>query len=240
MKNPALCSLFLSALCLFTGLKTLHAQNRPGDPDPDRLNQEIIEFEKWDAKNSSPEDAILFVGSSSIRFWDTAKAFPDYRVINRGVGGSHISDVMYFYNRLIGRFNPSLIILYCGENDIASGLAIFNVFEDYLKLLERLKQDFPQSPLLFISIKASSSRQEHTERFAAFNRMVEAHTRTDRMLHYVDLASPLTRNGRPDDSYFSEDLLHLNDRGYELWNERLGAFLSQLEEEGISAGRVKN
>jgi lysophospholipase L1-like esterase len=127
-------------------------------------------------------------------------------------------------------------VLYCGENDINSGVALFHVFEDYLELIDRIRQDFPEVPVLFISIKSSSSRSEHTERFAAFNRMVQAHNRSNPLLHYVDLASPLSMNGRPDDSYFVDDLLHLNNRGYQLWNERLGAFLSQLKEEGEWSG----
>ena len=215
----------------------LGQQSQAGVPDPLRFAEEIAEFDAWDARNSPSENALLFTGSSSIRFWNTATAFPDYIVINRGFGGSHITDMLHYYNQTIGRYSPSLIVLYCGENDIASGRAIFHVFEDYLALLERISLDFPQTPVLFISIKPSSSRADQTERFAAFNRMIEAHSRTSRTLYYTDLSPSLTTNGRPDNTYFREDLLHLNERGYELWNERLGAFLAQLEENGVFTGR---
>lgn len=226
---------------VFAANGTLCAQQiQTGTPDPLRFEEEIAEFEAWDAKNTPPDNALLFTGSSSISFWNTAESFPGYSVINRGFGGSHISDMLHYYDQIIGRYSPSLIILYCGENDIASGKAIYNVFEDYLALLERISRDFPQTPVLFISIKPSSSRADQTERFAAFNRMIEAHSRTSRTLYYADLSTTLTKNGRPDDSYFREDLLHLNERGYELWNERLGAFLAQMEEEGISVGSVNN
>lgn len=225
-------SLCLS-VCMLFAAASLHAQNRPGTPDPLRFEQQIAEFVQWDAKNSAPENALLFVGSSSIRFWDTSVAFPDYTVINRGFGGSHITDMLHYYDRIIGRFSPSLIIFYCGENDIAAGQALHYVFEDYQALLNIIRQDFPEAHFMFISIKPSSSRLEHSERFAAFNRMVQAHNRTDPKLHYIDLASPLIRDGRPDDSFFVDDRLHLNNRGYELWSERMQAFLKQLEEEGV-------
>ena len=233
MRPPQLRTLFTFAFLLLYTLQIYAQAERPGTPDPVRFEEEIAEFEAWDAKNTSPENALLFTGSSSIRFWNTADSFPGYSVINRGFGGSQISDMLHYYDQIIGRYSPSLIILYCGENDIASGKAIYHVFEDYLALLEQINRDYPQTPVLFISIKASSSRLDQTERFAAFNRMVQAYSRTSRLLFYANLASPLSKNGRPDDSYFGEDLLHLNDRGYELWNERLGAFLAQLEENGV-------
>ncbi len=83
------------------------------NPDPARFNSEIEAFEHWDAKNSFPHDAILFVGSSSIRFWQTADAFPGLPVINRGFGGSHISDVNHFADRIVFKYRPAHDRLLC-------------------------------------------------------------------------------------------------------------------------------
>ncbi|HKK45627.1 MAG TPA: hypothetical protein VJ964_08900, partial [Balneolaceae bacterium] len=95
------------------------AQAPVKDPDPQRFQQEIDNFKLWDAKNSYPNQAILFVGSSSIRFWKSHDAFPNYPVINRGFGGAHISDVQHYYRQVIGKYHPSIIVFYCGDNDIA-------------------------------------------------------------------------------------------------------------------------
>ena len=91
------------------------------DPDPERFSDEIAAFEAWDAKNATPDDAILFVGSSSIRLWSTAEAFPDKPVVNRGFGGSELSDVMHFFDVLVARHTPTTIVLYEGDNDIEHG-----------------------------------------------------------------------------------------------------------------------
>ena len=98
-------------------------------PDPGRFAEEIELFELWDEKNSFPEDAILFVGSSSIRMWPTASAFPGKRVINRGFGGSEISDVIHYYDQLVGHYQPAMIFLYAGDNDIGRGKAPIRYFE---------------------------------------------------------------------------------------------------------------
>ena len=58
-------------------------------------------FRQWDKKNSRVNDPVVFVGSSSIRKWFTAEYFPAIPIINRGFGGSHISDVIYFINETI-------------------------------------------------------------------------------------------------------------------------------------------
>lgn len=225
--------LFLVTIIISTG----YAQTQSAEPDPSRFEQEISAFEEWDAKNSAPEQAVLFVGSSSIRFWNTARAFPEYSVINRGFGGSHISDVLHYYDRVIGRFNPSLIVFYCGENDIYSDLALEKVFGDYIRLLDQIFDDFSEVRFLYASIKPSNSRLQHSEAFTAFNRMVEEHNRSDERLHYIDLASPLTKEGKPDDSFFVDDQLHLNERGYRVWSRLLYDFLDEMHETGVLSKR---
>lgn len=43
-------------------------QDKPEQKEqPDRWEEAIRAFEDWDSKNSFPPDAVLFVGSSSIR-----------------------------------------------------------------------------------------------------------------------------------------------------------------------------
>src|SRR4030042_6652119 len=70
------------------------------DPDPARFQSEIDLFVEWDQKNSHPAQAILFIGSSSIRMWLTRQAFPDFPIINRGFGGAQTSDWAHFYEQV--------------------------------------------------------------------------------------------------------------------------------------------
>jgi lysophospholipase L1-like esterase len=223
----------LSLLIILITIKVFPAfaqtPDRVPDPDPNRFPQEIAAFENWDARNSTPGNAILFVGSSSIRLWKTAEAFPAYPVINRGFGGSHIPDMIYHYDRVIGRHDPALIVFYSGENDVASGVPLDQVLDDYTLLAGRILDDFPDAELLYISIKPSNSRIQHSANFSAFNRMVEDFNRGDIRLHYIDLATVLTSDGMsPDDSFFLPDRLHLNESGYKAWNRLLGPVMEQL------------
>lgn len=205
------------------------AQERIPDPNPHRFDAEIQVFTDWDSKNSFPENAILFVGSSSIRFWKTHEAFPEYKVINRGFGGSHISDVDYFYEEVISGYDPSVIVFYAGDNDIADDKPVGQVIEGYRQLTNRVLQDYPEIQWVYVPIKPSSSRWDYWSKMQAVNEWVEKHHQQHEQLHYVDLATPLLNDEeKPDDSLFRDDLLHLNNKGYEIWNRIMAEKLKEI------------
>ncbi|MEJ2051712.1 MAG: GDSL-type esterase/lipase family protein [Calditrichota bacterium] len=200
------------------------AQN--SDPDPGRFKNEIDEFIQWDKKNSYNEGAILFVGSSSIRLWYTALSSPDLYVINRGFGGSHISDVIYYYDDIVKKYKPSIIVFYAGDNDVADGKSPKKVLADYQKFVSKVEQDFPDCLIYFISIKPSPSRWQYWPRMLLANSKIKEFTKQKSNLIYIDVATDMldeTGNPRPD--LFSEDNLHLNDTGYLLWNNILSPYL---------------
>ena len=211
---------------LFVGLLlALPAYAEKRDPDPTRFEHEIAVFEAWDHQNTFPERANLFVGSSSIRFWHTADAFPGKPVINRGFGGSEISDVTYYYNQVIKPYAPAKIFLYCGDNDIDAGKSPEQVFEDYVELAAKVRGDFPDTELIFLSIKPSDARWEEWPQMQQANQLIREFTARDPKLGYVDVASLLLgADGMPKDVYVM-DGLHLNEEGYRLWDQALAPLL---------------
>ena len=195
------------------------------DPDPGRFAAEIGLFDAWDGKNSFPEDAILFVGSSSIRMWPTASAFHGKPVINRGFGGSEISDVIHYYDQVVGPYEPSMIFLYAGDNDIARGKSAEQVFQDFKTFAAQVQAELPETSLFFISIKPSVLRWNHWPTMTAANKLVRDYVAGHRNMAYVDLATPLLdENGNPRD-VFVADGLHLNEYGYRLWQQALAPYL---------------
>src|SRR5262245_52826070 len=125
---------------------------------PERFESEIAAFEKWDHQNAVPKDCILFVGSSTIRLWQTADAFPDLPVINRGFGGSTIPDVNYFADRIVFKYKPRTIVFYAGDNDIAAGHSPEKVFANYQKFSDSVHEQLPNTKLIYLAIKPSPLR----------------------------------------------------------------------------------
>src|SRR5437588_12786686 len=119
MKHSTLLS--LSAITAVIAIAAV-ASGQQNDHDFGRWEKEIAVFEEMDRKDPPPKRAVLFIGSSTIRLWSTlAKDFPEYRVINRGFGGSEIVDATHFAERIVFPYEPRLIFLRSGGNDIHNG-----------------------------------------------------------------------------------------------------------------------
>lgn len=199
------------------------------DPDPKRYQNEIDAFKSWDQKNSYPKDAILFVGSSSIRMWKTNSAFPQYPIANRGFGGAHISDVIHYYNDVILKYKPSMVVFYCVDNDIAGGKPVSQVYDDYIQIVDKIQKDSPLVKFIFISVKPSGSRWAYWDKMNELNHQIEQFNLQQENLYYVDLATPLLDSaGKPDDELFLDDKLHLNDKGYKVWETIISKLLFEL------------
>jgi lysophospholipase L1-like esterase len=217
-------NLVLSLVSLALGMGTAAASELP-DLDPLRFATEIMAFQEWEGKNTLPEGGILFVGSSSIRMWPTAAAFPQKVITNRGFGGAEFPDIFYYYERVIAKYAPAKILLYVGDNDVSRGKSADAVFADYLKLVAWIQRDLPDTELHFISVKPSPARWQYWPTMVDVNRRVAAHAAGDPKLGYVDLASPLLVDGAPGPFYIF-DGIHLNAAGYEGWRKVLSPIIA--------------
>ena len=194
-------------------------------------NVSIDLFRLWDKKNSVPQNPIVFVGSSSIRKWATADYFTDIPIINRGVGGSHISDINYFIKETVLKYKPIAIIFYAGDNDINYGKSPKIVLEDYIYFVDKVHSQLPETKIIFIPIKPSLRRWALWSKMKEANRLIEDYSKYKSQLYYVDTSSPmLDQNGVPDGSLFVRDSLHLSKEGYDLWSKILEPVLREVLE----------
>jgi lysophospholipase L1-like esterase len=215
--------IFLAAsLVTACGLATATAAPPKPDPDPARFTADIAAFEAWDRQNSAPKDAILFVGSSSIRMWQTADCFPDLAVINRGFGGSHASDVNHFAKRIVLKYAPRAIVFYAGDNDLADGKSPEQVAEDFQDFVELVHARLPDTKIIYLPVKPSLARWKIWPHMKATNALVKQLVDSNFHLAYIDTATPmLGPDGKPRREIFREDGLHMNDKGYQIWTQLL-------------------
>ena len=125
---------------------------------PTRWEQTIEKFKEQDKKNPPPQNAVLFVGSSSIVGWDTKKWFPDIENINRGFGGSQINDSWYYADSIIIPYKPKTIVFYAGDNDAADGKPPEMIFVNFKAFVIKIRKALPETKLIYISIKPSIDR----------------------------------------------------------------------------------
>ncbi len=198
---------------------------------PDRWETAIRAFEAADKTNPPPQNAIEFIGSSSIRRWTNAPAqFPGHRIFNRGFGGSHLSDSVALADRIVIPYRPKLIVLYAGDNDINAGKPPQQVFADFKEFVRRVYRELPETRIAFIAIKPCPAREKHLEAVRVANRLIREFIAGDEKLVFLDVfTSSLTDEGRPRTDLYLRDGLHPNATGYKLWAGIVRPILDTLD-----------
>lgn len=188
---------------------------------------EINAFAEIDRKQTPPENAVLFVGSSSIRMWENLRvSFPKLKVINRGFGGSRLEDVNHYFDKIVAVYKPKTIVLYAGENDVNEGIAPETVAENYAKFAKMVHKKLPKTEIIYVSLKPSPSRWNLAAEYRKANELIKAQTEKDKLAQFVDIFSPmLGANGEPMPEIFREDNLHMNEKGYAIWRGVLEKYL---------------
>ncbi len=208
----SICLAFYSTL--FTGAGILFAQEKPNFA---KWEKEIGAFEKQDKEKAPPSDGIVFVGSSTIRFWDLKKSFPEFNAINRGFGGSQLADSVHFAPRIVLKYEPRVVVLYAGDNDLAGHKSPEQVFGDFQAFATLLHKELPKTKLVYISIKPSVKRWSIWDQAQKTNGLIEAYCKEDPRRVYVDVAPViLGKDNKPQADLFIKDGLHLNEKGYSL------------------------
>lgn len=197
------------------------------NPDPARFAQEIDAFDASDAKATPAKGGIVFTGSSSIRLLDIPKVFPDIQALNRGFGGSHISDVNHYLDRCVLRYEPSLVVFYCGGNDLWDKKSPEQVEADFSEFRKRLFERLPAAKLIVLAIRPSPSRVSIREIEADMNGRFLKAAQADPRITYV--AGTCDRyvdaDGTAIPSLFVADGLHMSEAGYAIWSELLTPLL---------------
>ncbi len=201
----------------------------PGCPAAaEPFQTEFEAFEQQDRLAPPPQGAVLFLGSSSIRRWSSlAQDFPSIATINRGFGGSQIVDSIRHADRIVIPHNPSTLVFYAGENDLATGKSPEQVCKDFQLLVTRLRAALPGIRIAFISIKPSPCRANLLDPIQKTNALIRGWARTQPRLDFVDAFGPmLDGTGAPRSELFNEDGLHMNSKGYALWTGLLAPVLN--------------
>ena len=190
--------------------------------------QDMQAFAASDAASPPPKGAVLFLGSSSIRLWDTlASDFPGISVINRGFGGSEIRDSTWYAGRIVVPYAPRQVVLYAGDNDLSSGRSPAQLRDDFRAFVQRVRRDLPKAKIAYVSNKPSPSRAHLLDLQRQANALIAADA-AGLQVDFIDIFSPmLDAQGQPREELFLQDRLHMNPAGYALWKQALLPYLDR-------------
>ncbi|MEP7118735.1 MAG: GDSL-type esterase/lipase family protein [Acidobacteriota bacterium] len=199
------------------------------NPDPARFDKDIAAFEAEDRHAPPAHGGTLFVGSSSIRYWDVARDFPALHPIRRGYGGSHVSDTIHFASRIIFPYQPALVVFYAGDADVAAGKGSARIADDTLALVRLIHTKLPAAHVVVIGTKPSPLHWAHMDTIRRANAAIREGLATDRLAAYADAETALLGpDGQPRADFYTENKLNLNERGYEAWAAALRPTIERM------------
>lgn len=210
------------AAWLYTQLKIVKGSNEEG---VFRWEKDIAKFDSLNKVEKHTKDALLFIGSSYIRFWENIRQDLDYKdIIHRGFGGCNFRDVAYYIQRIAYPHNPKAIFIYVGNDIVATekDKTPDQVLELYKYIIKRLREKFPTIPITFLEISPSEKRWAAWDQIIQTNELVKNFTATQPQLYYIASSDQfLGTDGKPITKYYRDDKLHYNIEGYKVWGNNI-------------------
>ncbi|MDD4991645.1 MAG: GDSL-type esterase/lipase family protein [Paludibacter sp.] len=200
----------------------LSAQEKP------RFWDDVQVIKQYDNLYAPPAHPILFIGSSSIRKWDDLEStFADFVVMNRGIGGAVVNDIIYYAKDIVFPYQPRQIVIYVGEDDIVNDATTADsIFIRTKHLVKIIRSKLPEVPIIYISIKPSPSREKYIDKAIAANTLISNYILTEKNIRFLDIFHPmLNAEGKPIPELFQGDMLHMNLKGYAIWRKAIKPLL---------------
>ncbi len=192
---------------------------------PPPYYEDIQAFKQKDKDSMPPKDAILFVGSSSFTKWaDVQDYFPKHTIINRGFGGSTLRDVIRYADDVITPYHAKQVVIYCGENDVAYSdeTTPEMVLERFKQLFKIIRDDNPLVPVAFVSLKPSPSRRHLWPKMIMANKLIKQYLAGNKKTTFINVwPAMFNKNGTIKQDIFIEDNLHMNAKGYRIWQKQI-------------------
>ncbi|WP_295771603.1 GDSL-type esterase/lipase family protein [uncultured Mucilaginibacter sp.] len=219
-------ALFVALLVLIIGG---FASNTQAQDQKSYYWNTIRNFRKQDSLQALPQNAILFVGSSSFTNWhNVQQMFPDYIIVNRGFGGSQLPDVKQYFEQTVYPKKLKQIVLYAGDNDIAAGAKPEEVFDRFKQVYSLIRKDQPTLPIAYLSIKGCPGRARSIRTVQETNALIKAFLVKEKNAAYVDVyTATMDSEGQPLKQIYVEDGVHMNQQGYDIWARVLKPYLKK-------------
>ncbi len=181
---------------------------------------DVQAFKRQDSIAMPTHYKTLFIGSSSFTKWkNLGQDLPEYAPLNRAFGGSTLLDVIRYRTAIFEKYNPEQIVIYCGENDVASSDTVTGkiVFDRFILLYKYIREKFPKMNIYYISLKPSPLRWSMRDRMMDANKQIEAFCEKQKHTYFISIWDQMLEKSKPIPSIFIEDSLHMNKKGYEIW-----------------------
>lgn len=183
----------------------------------DRVNLFIEE-------NKTAQDIdVVFLGDSLTEGYDVVKSYPEYNVLNRGIGGDTTFGVEKRLKVSVYDASPKLTAMLIGANNFNS------MFDNYENILKSFKKEAPEMKVILLSLTSMTGEWGRNNKKALKNNeKIEEYAR-EYNFSFVDLYHPLLdKNTNELKEEYTIDGGHLTEEGYKVVTGVITPVLHQL------------
>ncbi len=188
--------------------------------DAAKWDQDVAKLASTNATDGG-EDAILCLGSSSFRLWDTiSEDMAPHKIVRRAYGGAKYCDLAIHTSQLIEglRFRAAMIFV---GNDI-TGNVKDKTPEEVARLskivIDTIRKQRSDAPVFLIAVTPSPSRFQHWPKIVLANQALEKLASNNEKTFFVATQRKyLNEQDEPRPELFVKDMLHQNKEGYAIW-----------------------
>ena len=198
-----------------------------------RYHHEIEGMLRQDSQSPPPLGAIVFTGSSIFRLWATLKSdMHPLPAVNRAFGGARTWEVVHYMDSVIMPLKPSIIVYYCGGNDIESGESPGAVLERFGEFCSRVHASLPKTKIYFVSLNKAPQKAGKWAELDEINRMAAERCSRDGRLGYIDINPPFFNgSGQLRRELYIGDGLHFMPDAYRILTSRIKPVIESAWEE---------
>jgi len=186
-----------------------------------RYEDDIRVFQKQDRLIQKKDSIILFLGSSTIRRWESLENdFEDLNIVNRAFGGSIASDINLYIDKIVIPHNPYKIVYYEGDNDIYFKIKPTDFIDTCKVFVNKVREKLPNTEIILVSIKPSPARKKYWPEMLKANSLLKSLADTTDNVSYLDITNVMfDSKNQIIDGIWENDKLHMNQKGYDLWKD---------------------
>ena len=183
-----------------------------------KINDYVAENEKY----ADYEVDVAFLGDSLTDGYDVGAYYPQYIVVNRGIGGDTTVGLEERMQVSLYDLKPKVAVMLIGANNMDE------MFSNYENILKGFVEKLPNTKIILLSLTSMSGEWGRKNQLAAYNNVKIKMLAEKYGFGYVDLYSALLNleTGEIFDEY-TTDGGHLTPLGYTVLTEKITPAIDQ-------------
>jgi len=167
---------------------------------------------------------LMFIGDSLIEFYDWEARFPQHEVLNLGISGERVEELLERLPRLVSIVKEiDFVFIMTGINNIA--MEDFDIVDSYKGIVSTLKGIYNTATIVVQSVLPVSLYWIDNRLIRAVNSSLKDICNTY-SVDYLDIYTLFTeRNDKANRLLLLDDGVHISDKGYEVWSAAVERYL---------------